>query len=297
MSINEGGCTVTIGMPAYNSARFIKFAIQSVLNQTFQDFELIITDDGSTDETVAIARSFSDPRITVLTDGVNRGISYRLNQQIDLAHGRYFFRMDSDDIMFPDRLEKQVAYLDANSDVSIISSGMVIIDDDNNIIGSRPIAAVGNVDFTYEDWLAGKTLNHPTVAGRTEIFQKYHYDTTLCGVEDVYLWLLVSREHRVVIINDLFMFYRDPLCFKLATYLYRNRQKQRLLRMAAAKRLIPRSTAIKQSVTGYLKSMIARTMHIFGKSSLFIAHRNTPDKKLAEHLSILNAVIKRPYNQ
>lgn len=278
-------------MPAYNSARFIKQAIQSVLNQTYQDFELIITDDGSTDETVAIARSFSDPRITVLTDGVNRGISYRLNQQIDMAHGRYFFRMDSDDIMFPNRLEKQVAYLDAHANVSIVASGMVVIDDDNAIIGCRHANGSADVDFTYDDWLDGKTLSHPTVAGRTKIFRQYHYDTRFCGVEDLRLWLLVCRNHRIVILNDLLMFYRDPLRFRLATYLFRGQQYRKLLQISADERLIPRSMAIKRTVISCVKTLIVRVMHAIDRDSVIISRRNTPDHTISLHSSILSSVL------
>lgn len=288
MSSNRIGCKVTVGMPAYNSARFIKFAIQSVLNQTYKDFELIITDDGSTDDTVAIAKSFNDPRITVLTDGKNRGISYRLNQQIDLAQGKYFVRMDSDDIMFPDRIEKQVTYLDANPDVSLVSSGMVVIDDDNNIIGIRPIIGSSEcVDFTYEDWLSSKTIAHPTVTGRIEIFRAYRYNIDFSGVEDLCLWLMVSREHRIVMLNDLLMFYRDPLRFKLKTYWYRGSQRRKLLKYAAAEGLIPRKVASKQAIKGLVRLSIASIGHFLGMDNWMIARRNVPDKNLDTHRKIL----------
>ena len=82
---------VTIGIPVYNSEKFLAQAISSVLRQSYSNFELIITDDGSTDASVSIAQSFKDDRIKVIVDGQNRGISYRLNQQIELANG-FFFR-------------------------------------------------------------------------------------------------------------------------------------------------------------------------------------------------------------
>src|SRR5690606_13478656 len=99
---------VTMGMPVYNAEKFIKMAINSVLQQSHRNFELIITDDGSTDQSMDIVESFNDSRIVLIKDSNNKGISHRLNQQIDLAKGKYFLRMDSDDIMFPDRIEKEI---------------------------------------------------------------------------------------------------------------------------------------------------------------------------------------------
>lgn len=78
---------VTVGIPVYNGARHIRHSIESVLNQTYTDFELIVTDDGSTDETLEVLKSFNDPRLKIISDGENHGISYRLNQQISLAGG------------------------------------------------------------------------------------------------------------------------------------------------------------------------------------------------------------------
>ena len=120
---------VTIGIPCYNVGRFIALSIRSVLMQTYTNFELIITDDGSTDNTVDEIRKFNDSRIKLSVDGENCGISYRLNQQIDMAKGNIFIRMDGDDIMFPNRVEEQVKYLQEHPNVDVIGAGAVIIDE------------------------------------------------------------------------------------------------------------------------------------------------------------------------
>ena len=122
---------VTIGIPCYNVGRFIALSIKSVLAQTYTNFELIITDDGSTDNTVDEIRKFNDSRIIMIVDGENHGISYRLNQQIDMAKGYIFIRMDGDDIMFPNRVEKQVKYLQEHPNIDVVGTGAVIIDDEN----------------------------------------------------------------------------------------------------------------------------------------------------------------------
>ena len=104
---------ITILMPAYNAAKYIAEAIQSVLEQTFTDFELLIVNNGSTDATLSIIRQFSDPRIRVVTQP-QRGISMALNTGLTEAKGSYIARFDADDICFPERLQKQASFLDNN---------------------------------------------------------------------------------------------------------------------------------------------------------------------------------------
>ena len=181
----ENNVLVTIGIPVYNVALFIEHTLKSVLNQSYTNFELIITDDGSADNTVEVIRSFNDPRITLIVDDENHGISYRLNQQIDLAKGKYFVRMDGDDLMFPDRVEKQVRYLEEHPDVDVVGAGAVIINNENQIIGMRinkinckkPTDAIKTIPFI-----------HPTVTGKIEFFRRHKYDEELSGVEDKDLW-------------------------------------------------------------------------------------------------------------
>lgn len=128
---------VTIGIPCYNVGRFIALSIKSVLAQTYTNFELIITDDGSTDNTIEEIRKFNDSRIKLIVDGENHGISYRLNQQIDMAKGDFFIRMDGDDIMFPNRVEEQVRFLYSHPNVDVVGSSIVVVDDETKIIGFR----------------------------------------------------------------------------------------------------------------------------------------------------------------
>ena len=264
--------TVTVGIPAYNAERFIRWAIKSVLIQSFRDFELIITDDGSTDKTVEIARSFNDPRITVIADGQNHGISYRLNQQIDLAKGKYFVRMDADDIMLPDRIEKQVAYLTNHPDIDIIGGDVIVIDDDNNIIGCRKTQYETVFDFCL--WMKGTTFNHPTVAGKTLAFRKFKYSTDFTGVEDRHLWMRATQSARLVIIPEYYIFYRDPLNFKLKTYLFRCRQNRKLLKLPLIKHRFGRAKQLKHIGLSYLRSIIAVILTYIHKDTLMISRRN-----------------------
>ena len=103
---------VTVGIPFYNAGKDFHTAIASVLNQTHQNIELILVNDGSTDESLSIAQSFSDKRITIIDDKLNKGLPARLNQIIDLAQGEYIARMDADDVISADRISKQVKRLE-----------------------------------------------------------------------------------------------------------------------------------------------------------------------------------------
>lgn len=275
--------TVTVGIPVYNASRFLRSAIRSVLSQTYGDFELIITDDGSSDHSVDIAREFDDSRIHVLSDGKNLGISARLNQQIDLAKGKYFVRMDADDIMLPDRLEKQVAYLDAHPDVDVIGGGAIIIDDDNNIIGQRIRSSIkahtpGSYDYHF-------MFIHPTVAGRIAFFRKYHYSDELKGVEDRELWTRATLDSTMHILPEFVMAYRDPLKVKLKTYLFRGCQTRRFLESSRVRATYTNVLRAREIVVSYIKGMIMFSCSLLGLSRIIIARRNRP----ASHEALMYA--------
>lgn len=211
---------VTIGIPMYNAEKFIRQSIISVLRQTHTDFELIITDDGSSDKSLEIVNSFNDPRIVLLNDSENKGISYRLNQQIELAQGKYFFRMDADDLMFPERIKTQLEFLEKNQDVDVIGSSCVIIGDQNEIIGYRDAETLKSIDET----LCKITMNHPTVAGKTSWFKENRYKNDMSGVEDFELWHRTFLDSKFLNLKEPLLFYRDPLYFKIKTYLFRHKQ-------------------------------------------------------------------------
>lgn len=209
---------VSIGLPVYNGSRYIRFAIDSILSQTYDNFELLITDDGSTDNTLLVLNQYHDSRIKIISDGKNKGISYRLNQQIALAQGKYFIRMDSDDIMFPKRIEKQVEYLEQHPEIDVIGSKAIVIDEQNKIIGGR--GRVKNINSVNELFLGTRFL-HPTVAGRIEWFKKWKYRDEVSGCEDLDLWIRSYKKSSFHDLNEYLMFYRDPLVFRLKVYLSR----------------------------------------------------------------------------
>ena len=109
---------VTVLLPTYQSERYLSDAVDSVLTQSFSDFELLVVDDGSTDRTLDILRGCADPRIRVV-QGRRRGLADALNLGIDDARGEYVARFDADDLMVPNRLARQVEFLDENPGVAV----------------------------------------------------------------------------------------------------------------------------------------------------------------------------------
>ena len=133
-------------MPACNVEKYIGEAIESILNQTFTDFEFIILNDGSTDNTAKIIKDYAkkDKRIKFINNKTNKGFVASLNKCFDVAVGKYIAKMDSDDISLPQRLEKQVEYLDNNPDCGMIGCGFRAFDRGNFDQGqSRPLVDYG----------------------------------------------------------------------------------------------------------------------------------------------------------
>jgi len=279
---------VTIGVPFYNSEKYIGTAIRSILSQTFDDFELILSDDGSTDASLDIARSFNEPRIKIISDGVNRGIVYRLNEQIKLARGEYFARMDSDDIMFPDRIEKQVNYLNENRSADVIGSHAIVIDSDNSILGKR----ISKINNTATDIFNNIPFIHPSVMGRTEWFRKYFYAEGVDGAEDADLWKRSFGESVFCLVEEPLLFYRDPLNIKVKTYLFR--QKQIMQAIKKYRRLDPDDAPSYQVIIrANLKSLAFRIASVTGLSAYIVARRNNhlSDDDIAFYQSILSKVL------
>lgn len=272
---------VTIGMPVYNSEKFLYQAILSVLNQTYSHFELIITDDGSTDRSVAIIESFNDPRIILIKDSENKGISHRLNQQIQLAKGEYFARMDADDIMHPKRIEKQVLFMIEHPQTHIVGTAICVIDDNNKILGYRKASH----KKTQTEALQGAVFAHPSVLGKTNWFKQNLYKEEFIGMEDYELWIRTIEKSSFAYIDDILLFYRDPLKFKLKTYLFRQRQLRKFFR-TEGKKYNTSYILDKHILISYFKSFIAKLLYFLNKDELIIRRRNIriEDFKIKEEL-------------
>jgi glycosyltransferase involved in cell wall biosynthesis len=183
-----GEIAVTVLMAVYNEARFAPAAVESILGQTFTDFEFLIIDDGSTDSSADYLRNLRDPRVRLLRNAGNLGLTRSLNKGLDAARGTYLARMDADDIAQPDRLARQVAFLDASPHIGIFGSSRILIDENNNEIA---VAHAAEDDLAIR-WkcLLGNPFAHPTVMLRRAIFDQHHlrYDESFRTAQDYELW-------------------------------------------------------------------------------------------------------------
>lgn len=176
---------VSVVMPCYNSSRFLREAIESVLNQTFKDFEFIIVDDGSTDNTKEIVLSYKDPRVKYIYKS-NGGVGSALKIGCSIAKGKYIARMDSDDICFIDRFQKQVEFLESNSDYVLVSSAVIYIDIYSKVIGrSFPYQSD---DLIKEVLTYNSPIAQPAVMFLKEAYDKVGGYVELIISEDFYLW-------------------------------------------------------------------------------------------------------------
>src|SRR5882724_6029993 len=151
--------SITVIMAAYNPGRFLVPAIESVLAQTHRDFEFIIIDDGSTDYTLTIANSYAakDSRVKVISH-TNMGMGPSVNLAMKEAKGDWIARIDGDDLMEPNRLERQIAFLAANPDLVVASSLVNYVNDDGDIIGknsSRFVTREGVAEAVSNHWPVG----------------------------------------------------------------------------------------------------------------------------------------------
>jgi len=208
---------ITIGIPFYNAECFLADAIQSVINQSFQDWELLLIDDGSKDGSVEIAKKFLlDDRIKLIVDCENKGLVFRLNQQISLAKGKYFARMDADDIMHPFRIEKQVCFLESNPCIDAVGSYAYSIDTKNNVSG---MLITNPYPRTLSDVFNHKCFIHPSVMAKSEWYKNNLYNSKYIRMEDKELWARVIQQSNFANLTVPLLFYRDIGIPQLKKYL------------------------------------------------------------------------------
>ena len=204
--MSENFPLISVLMPAYNSEKYIAEAIQSILNQTFQNFEFHIINDGSSDGTAGVIDSFNDPRIVKSHEPKNRGLVATRNALIGRARGKYIAYLDNDDIAFPDRLEKQLAFLEA--DKADLCSGAY--QTFNMETGKRRNSKERYTDSDIKALISVYCpLCNPAVMGRTEIFKKFPYKSGNDHAEDYSLWQEIALAgYRLANLKDQLITYR-----------------------------------------------------------------------------------------
>jgi len=200
---------VTVLMPVYNASEFLRETMDSILDQTYEEFEFLIINDGSTDSSVNIIESYEDERIRLIHNTENIGLIKTLNKGIEIAHGKYIVRMDADDIAEKNRIETQVNFMEKNLDVAVAGSNGVMF------LSSKPmIKKITDFPTRYSEirckLLFESPIMHPAVIMRKNVLleNNFRYNDEYKATEDYGLWMEIAKDHKIVNISQKLLRYR-----------------------------------------------------------------------------------------
>ena len=206
---------VSVIMPSYNHEKYVGEAIQSILDQTYQDFEIIITDDGSSDRTVEAIKQFTDPRIKLFIFPENKGACEAANNCVKNTTGELVAMISSDDAWFPHKLEKQVEFLEQHSEIGGVFSYAQFIDDDSQDIESKhDYETFLQPNRTRFEWLRhfflyGNCLCHPSVLIRKHCYEEVgYYDERFAQLPDYEFWIRLCMKYQIHIIPETLIKFR-----------------------------------------------------------------------------------------
>lgn len=207
MNANSHTPVITVCVPCYNAAPYLRECIDSILSQSFNDFELLIVDDGSTDNSIDIIRSYQDPRIRLIEN--EHDYIGTINTLLIEARSKYIARMDADDIMFEDRLQSQYDYLESNPDIDILGGGM-------QFFGDQKIECYPQTEgyITFDNMLEGCCIGHPCTMMVRDVINKYNirYNPDYIYAEDYHFWMqCLQNGLRLKNLKKLLIKYR---CYK-----------------------------------------------------------------------------------
>jgi glycosyltransferase involved in cell wall biosynthesis len=210
VSLGDRRPLVTIGLPVRDAESTLPEALASIRGQSFPDWELLVVDDGSADDSREIVAELTrdDDRVRLIADGEQRGLPARLNELLELARGELFARMDADDVAYPARLERQVAFLAGNPEVDLVGCSMLVFGEGGVPRGKRP-GPPGHQEIIARPRASFFPLFHPTWIGRTEWFRRYGYRTAAHRCEDQDLLLRAHRRSTLANLPEILLGYRE----------------------------------------------------------------------------------------
>jgi glycosyltransferase involved in cell wall biosynthesis len=213
---------VSVVMPVYNMDKYLRASIDSVLKQSYSDFEFIIINDGSADGSAAIINSYNDKRINVIHNPSNKGLVYSLNAGVDKARGLYIARIDGDDIALTERFARQVQYFNAHPECDVLTTTASLIDKDGKMTGEWP-ADRRRISFKQIRSYLPKDncLVHPSAMIKTDVLKSFKYSYAQALAEDYDLWLrLIAAGKQIHKLDEPLTLHRI-----LATSFTRTRKK------------------------------------------------------------------------
>lgn len=199
---------ISVLLPVYNAERYVAEAISSILTQTFTDFELIIINDGSTDNSGNVIKQFKDQRI-ILVEQNNQGLATSLNNGLKIAKGRYIARQDNDDVSAPDRFQKQVEYLEKHPGIGLLGTAALIVDENNKETGRFHQHPLSSHELKYFLLFDNPFVHSSVMIRRTVMQQVGPYYTGKQYFEDYNLWSAIARVSGVANLPDKLVRYRE----------------------------------------------------------------------------------------
>ncbi len=277
---------ITIGIPFFNAEAYLADAIRSVFAQTYQDWELLLVDDGSTDRSLEIAHSVKDSRVRVISDGQNKRLPSRLNQIVAEAKFDLVGRMDADDLISPTRFEKQAAILNNHPEINLVTTGVCSITNDSRPIGIRS----GSPDdsITGRQLLLGRhAICHGAILGRKSWFLRNPYVLSQRG-QDFELWVQAFSKNdlNIYVMSEPLYYYREGNNFTtgklLGDYVLQRQSYKKYGSLWFDHWEIALMTC-----KSYCKSVIVRILSALGKMDILLTRRNSliDDKNLLNHFN------------
>jgi glycosyltransferase involved in cell wall biosynthesis len=293
--MTSGQPLVSVIMPVYNAVSFLMEAINSVLNQTYAHFEFIIVNDGSTDDSEKIILNYTDARIRYEKFPENKGIVAALNQAIWLSNGKYIFRMDADDICFPDRLEKQVHFLESHSDVDLMGSKAIFFTETT----LKPINVTSDIQNSHRViklmLLLCSPFAHPTIA-----FKKRLKDGTCLQYAEGFNYgddyELFTRNAEILTygyLNEVVLYYRvHDSANRLSGEIYKKRYKESTL-LIRKKYFTKNHLHLSNKLLGHYEDLFYGDVAIDRYSCLrtVLFYRKIRDHYLSHQLSIQERIL------
>jgi glycosyltransferase involved in cell wall biosynthesis len=277
---------VSVVIPFYNAEHTLLDAVRSVFAQTYVDWELVLVDDGSTDASLEIAKRISDPRVQVVSDGVNRGLIYRLNQMVGLTRGDYIARMDADDLMHPRRLEAQVQAFAGDAGLDVVATGIVVMNGSFRAVGTRDLQ---ELDMRPLSVLMRGGIVHPSIMARREWFDRFPYREGYVRAEDRELFLRSLPATKFGKLLEPLNFYMESGVQSAAKLLASYRTERRTIREYGPG-YVGHMATIWLLLRSWGKSLVVRLLAFGGQLERLVHRRYQNDSSLAGYQAVIDRI-------